>query len=133
MPTPTTTNHSLTATLTFTPTVHSPRSFTKYLTGVASLEHATIIGQNLVGSLSIHHGVALYLAGVVLSNGDFSCNATPDYFMEGVMLSDESGLSRQQCYEEVCRRNPSVNFDALQDMGLKDLQQEVARLQGGAK
>lgn len=79
------------AILTFSPNITSSRSFTRIATGVVNLKHAEIIGHGLVGSLSIHYGVALHLQGVQLDNasGDFIANPLPEYFREGVEITED--------------------------------------------
>lgn len=66
---------------------------TEYVDGILNVDHGLNYGNSLVGSLSIHYSLALFLSNVDLENGDFACLALPEYFREGVSSINASEFS----------------------------------------
>lgn len=55
------------------------------LKGVKNIQHAKIVANGLVGSFSIAHSLALYVAEIHLGD-HFVINAAPEYISEGVEI-----------------------------------------------
>jgi hypothetical protein len=93
--------------LQFAGTVGHQIKRTVYLGGLESLAHAKVVACDMIGSLSIDAGVALYLSSVVMENGDFECGAIPECYREGTFDIDEKDFAISS--KAVCPTSP--NFE----------------------
>lgn len=76
----------MTATLSFRSIANPDIAVEVNVDGCQHLEHATIIGHGLTGTVSAQQNAAFYLSGVTCINGDFLCLPEPSYFQEHVTL-----------------------------------------------
>ncbi len=75
------------------------------LDGIASIDHAEIVAANMAGSMSIKHGLPLFVSVVQTEDGSFISNPIADYFMAGVTQCDVWAFGRKEV------KPTSANFE----------------------